>query len=55
MYKRQTQIKAQTVNGKIEIFGEQYEKNIVIEPTKEQNQALLETVNGSITVKENKE
>lgn len=50
-----TQIKAQTVNGKIEIFGEQYEKNIVIEPTKEQNQALLETVNGSITVKENKE
>lgn len=50
-----TQIKAQTVNGKIEIFGEQYEKNIVIEPTKEQNQALLEMVNGSITVKENKE
>lgn len=45
-------IKAQTVNGAIEIYGQKYEKNILINSNGRNNQMLLETVNGSIEVYE---
>lgn len=44
------QIKAQTVNGSIEIFDKAYEKNILINQNSSDKQILLETVNGAIEV-----
>lgn len=44
------QIKAQTVNGSIEIFDKEYEKNILINQNSSDKQILLETVNGAIEV-----